>query len=166
VSDLDPRAGPRDASDPGHASPDSSRLGSSRAHPVRRAADGLSGEASRDRFQQRLLSPGLERRRGGPPDRIRAMRSRARMWHRRRGAGLRCARQCTSELARSARADLATYPCPAGIGPALLDDCASRLRSESCHPISTLARMYACRPAAFCLPTRTVEYSSVDVYGY
>ncbi|MGD0524247.1 MAG: DUF6184 family natural product biosynthesis lipoprotein, partial [Polyangiaceae bacterium] len=59
--------------------------------------------------------------------------------------------QCAGELLRSARADLATPGCPAGIAARLVDDCASRLRQESCHPLSTLSLMEACRPAALCL---------------
>lgn len=72
--------------------------------------------------------------------------------------------ECASELLRSAQADLAANHCTAGIAARLLDDCAAKLRVESCHPLSTLTRMYACRPAGLCLQT-TTEFSSSDVYG-
>lgn len=58
--------------------------------------------------------------------------------------------QCKNEFLRSARADSAAQACPAGIGARLLDDCTGRLRQESCHPLSTLSLMSACRPAALC----------------
>jgi hypothetical protein len=72
--------------------------------------------------------------------------------------------ECATELLRSAQADLAANPCAVGIEARLLQDCTSRLRAESCHPLSTLTRMYACRPTGLCMHTST-EFSSFDVYG-
>jgi hypothetical protein len=72
--------------------------------------------------------------------------------------------ECASELLRSAQVDLAANRCTVGIAAQLVDDCAARLRVESCHPLSTLTRMYACRPAGLCIQT-TTEFTSSDVYG-
>ncbi len=72
--------------------------------------------------------------------------------------------QCASELLRSAQIDLATQACPAGIAARRVEDCAGRLRHESCHPLSTLSRMYACRPAALCLDTSR-QFSTEEVYS-
>jgi hypothetical protein len=72
--------------------------------------------------------------------------------------------ECASELLRSAQEDLAAKPCTVGIAARLVDDCTARLRVESCHPLSTLTRMYACRPTGLCLQT-TTEFTSSDVYG-
>jgi hypothetical protein len=73
--------------------------------------------------------------------------------------------QCASEFFRSTQADLAAQPCTNGIAARRVADCAGRLRQESCHPLSTLSRMYACRPAALCLPAATTEFTTEDVYG-
>lgn len=61
--------------------------------------------------------------------------------------------ECEGELLRSAETDLGTRACAGGIAARLVDDCASRLRQESCHPLSTLSRMSACRPVALCVQT-------------
>ncbi len=58
--------------------------------------------------------------------------------------------ECTRDFLRSAQTDLANQACPSGIGARRLDDCTGRLRKESCHPLSTLSLMDACRPAALC----------------
>jgi hypothetical protein len=72
--------------------------------------------------------------------------------------------QCASELRQSAKADLAIQACPTGIAARFVDDCTGKLRKESCHPLSTLSRMYACRPAALCLQmTRT--FTTEEIYG-
>jgi hypothetical protein len=71
---------------------------------------------------------------------------------------------CTSENLRSVQADLASHACPSGIAAKRIDDCTGRLRQESCHPLSLLSRMYACRPAALCLQTTRV-YTVEDAYG-
>jgi hypothetical protein len=72
--------------------------------------------------------------------------------------------QCASELLRSAELDLSSQPCSEGLAAGRVADCAGRLRQESCHPLSTLSRMYACRPAALCVETTQV-FTSEDVYG-
>lgn len=71
---------------------------------------------------------------------------------------------CMSENLLSVQADLAAHACPSGLGAKRIDDCTGLLRQESCHPLSLLSRMYACRPDALCLqPTRV--YTVEDAYG-
>lgn len=72
---------------------------------------------------------------------------------------------CTAELTRNAGADLARHPCPAGIDSNEVAACVRLLKAESCYPLSTLSRMYMCRPANLCLRTGTVRLSEEEIYG-
>ncbi len=71
---------------------------------------------------------------------------------------------CMRENLLSVQADLAAHACPSGIATKRIDDCTGRLRQESCHPLSLLSRMYACRPAALCLQTTSI-HTFDDAYG-
>lgn len=72
---------------------------------------------------------------------------------------------CVAEFAKSASGDLSAHPCPAGIDSTQVAGCTRLLAAETCHPLSTLSRMYTCRPANLCVRTGTVRLSDEDIYG-
>lgn len=57
---------------------------------------------------------------------------------------------CAEDFGQTAQNDFERHPCRAGINARHLEACADMLRDESCHPLSTLSRMHACRLAAIC----------------
>jgi hypothetical protein len=71
---------------------------------------------------------------------------------------------CKDELQRSAETDLSRKPCVSGLDPDRVGACASALRDESCHPLSTLSRMYACRVASLCRNLDTETFTTEDAY--
>lgn len=86
------------------------------------------------------------------------------------GSGRRYASvaECAAQVQQSSRQELAR--CSTGIEPRRLAACERRLRTESCRPLSTLARMIACRAETLCASPPAPEddqpsFTSEDVYG-
>lgn len=72
---------------------------------------------------------------------------------------------CTAAFSSSALSDLRGHPCPGGIDSNHVRACAGILKRESCLPLSSLSRMYTCRPVALCIQVGEVRMSEEDVYG-
>jgi hypothetical protein len=72
---------------------------------------------------------------------------------------------CTAAFSSSALSDLKGHPCPGGIDSNQVAACASILKRESCLPLSSLSRMYTCRPAALCIQVGRERFSEEDIYG-
>lgn len=75
---------------------------------------------------------------------------------------------CVEQVQQSVLHDLGR--CSIGVDPHKLTVCESLLRNESCHPLSTLSRMIACRTEALCVAPPTPgstdpSFTSEDVYG-